>query len=149
MEELSFFKHMAVDDKAYLAENDSFFFRNFDTGEYLIHQDEEDQSLFVLMAGKARVVKEGSPGTPLAILTPGAVFGEIAFLTKAPRTTSVIAEEPVTVFQLTPEQFSTLDTELTVKIQANVIQTLLGRIEKMNTAILRLSRVLSSLQRSD
>lgn len=62
-------------------------------GEFLIQEGGKDRSLFTLVAGAASVVKEGS-SIPLALLGPGNLFGDVAFLTQRKRTTNVIVHPP-------------------------------------------------------
>ncbi|MBF0137998.1 MAG: cyclic nucleotide-binding domain-containing protein [Magnetococcus sp. DMHC-1] len=64
-------------------------FQVYRMGEFFIHQEDLDTSLYVMLAGRASVVKSGS-SIPLAELRAGQFFGEVSFLTEEPRGTNVI-----------------------------------------------------------
>ena len=64
----------------------------------LIEQGEEGREAFLLARGVANVVRQDSSGlVVLAALGPGAVFGEMALVSRAPRSASVVAVEPIQV----------------------------------------------------
>jgi CRP-like cAMP-binding protein len=56
----------------------------------LVEQDKRSPGLFVLLAGRARVVTDG---TAIATLGPRDVFGETSLLTAAPAAAAVVTEE--------------------------------------------------------
>ncbi|HVE83805.1 MAG TPA: cyclic nucleotide-binding domain-containing protein [Myxococcales bacterium] len=67
--------------------------RRFGPGERIIEQGSVGESFFVICAGAVRVVRQDGVGKQkeLAILQEGAFFGEVALLSGAPRTASVIS----------------------------------------------------------
>lgn len=70
--------------------------REIDTGGYLLKQNQEGTEAFVLARGVANIVREeGGPPTLLAVLGPGAILGEMALVSGAPRAASAVAVEPV------------------------------------------------------
>jgi len=69
----------------------------YDQGDAIVKDGTLGHSLFVLIAGKARVVKNNRT---VARLSPGDFFGEIAVLDRRPRTASVVADSPVTCLVL-------------------------------------------------
>ena len=72
--------------------------KEFRAEQSLIEQGEEGREAFLLARGVANVVRQDSSGSALlAVLGPGAVFGEMALVSRAPRGASVIAVEPVQV----------------------------------------------------
>jgi CRP-like cAMP-binding protein len=62
-------------------------------GEAIVSQGAGGDSLFAILSGRVRVSRDEAQGRrELAILEPGAVFGELALLTGAVRSASVVAE---------------------------------------------------------
>jgi CRP-like cAMP-binding protein len=70
--------------------------REVKAGEFVVKQGEEGKEAYVVVRGVLNVVREhnGHP-TLLAALGPGAIFGEMALVSRAPRAASVVAVEPV------------------------------------------------------
>lgn len=74
----------------------------FKAGEWIIREGETDRRLFVVVDGKARVVKNlGRPDEKkLKIIGPREYFGEMALIDELTRSASVVAEEDVRVLVL-------------------------------------------------
>ncbi|RMG21156.1 MAG: cyclic nucleotide-binding domain-containing protein [Deltaproteobacteria bacterium] len=70
--------------------------------EVIIEQGKPGDALYVICAGGARVVQTREDGSTveLARVPGGTLLGEMALLTEAPRTASVIADRPSEVFIL-------------------------------------------------
>ena len=66
------------------------------SGHVVIQQGEEGRDAFVVARGFLQVVRKGEDETEtaLAALGPGAIFGEMALVSDAPRAASVVAVEP-------------------------------------------------------
>ena len=69
----------------------------FRAGERIVEQGNPGETLFVLLEGQAKVVRDGRVRTRLV---PGDFFGEISVLDGGPRTASVIAETPVSALRV-------------------------------------------------
>lgn len=71
-------------------------------GDVLIEQGAKGDAIYVLTAGGARVVRHDEDGreTELARLPGGTLVGEMALLTDAPRSASVVVDRPSEVFVL-------------------------------------------------
>jgi CRP-like cAMP-binding protein len=70
-------------------------------GNEIVRQGDVGSEAFVVARGLLRVVRrEGGDETLLAQLGPGAIFGEMALISEAPRSASVIALEPTQLLVL-------------------------------------------------
>ena len=76
----------------------------FAAGEAIVREGESGSSMYVVLAGRARVVLEPS-GQEVAVIEPGGLFGEMSMLTGDPRTATVRAIEDVRVLEITAERF--------------------------------------------
>jgi CRP-like cAMP-binding protein len=70
-------------------------------GKLIVQQDEEGDSMYLLVSGRARVVHHG-PGRDLelATLKAGDFFGELALVDRGPRSADVEAMEDCTLLKL-------------------------------------------------
>lgn len=72
----------------------------YEPGQIIIEEGDSGDSIFLIKSGCARVVAHiFGKEIELAILSPGDVFGEVAFLTGRPRTASVIASDMIEVLE--------------------------------------------------
>jgi CRP-like cAMP-binding protein len=71
-------------------------------GEMIIAEGEYAASMYVIIQGTMKVVREGPDGgeLKLAELGDGAFFGEMALLTDAPRTASVVSTDDAMLFEI-------------------------------------------------
>ncbi len=74
-------------------------------GQVLIDQEGFGQELLIIIDGKVEVTRDGRH---LKDLGPGEVIGEIALLDGGPRTATVTAREPTTVFSISKRAFDTV-----------------------------------------
>jgi mechanosensitive ion channel-like protein/cyclic nucleotide-binding protein len=81
--------------------------RLFASGESIVRQDAEGDSMFVLMKGQARVVLEPS-GQDVAVIPEGGFFGEMSMLTGDRRTATVKAVDDVMVLEIAAKDFREL-----------------------------------------
>jgi len=70
--------------------------KSYEPGEAIIKEKARGDGLYIIKSGRVRVVKTDSFGDEhlLAYLSEGEYFGEISLVDRAPRSASVIAEEP-------------------------------------------------------
>jgi CRP-like cAMP-binding protein len=90
------------------------------SGFVLMREGRPGREFFVLIEGTVEVTREGKK---ISELTGGDWFGEIALLTKVPRTASVIASAPVRALVVTDRAFRHLVEEMPsigIKVLASV-----------------------------
>ena len=77
---------------------------SYGQGEHIIHQNERDRSMYVLMTGECDVIVgeggEGREARVVATLGPGTLFGEMSALADSPRSASIVARSPATVLRI-------------------------------------------------
>ncbi|MBI5509180.1 MAG: cyclic nucleotide-binding domain-containing protein [Deltaproteobacteria bacterium] len=71
-------------------------------GEVVIREGDVDTSMFIISHGKVKITKTSEKGSEviLAHLGDGTFFGEMALLSEAPRSASVIAAEETLLFEV-------------------------------------------------
>ncbi|MEK6760222.1 MAG: cyclic nucleotide-binding domain-containing protein [Deltaproteobacteria bacterium] len=71
-------------------------------GEYLFREGDAGDSIYVIAEGSVDVIGSARDGSkvPLARLTEGAIFGEVAFFLNSRRTTDVVAVTATTILEL-------------------------------------------------
>ncbi len=79
-------------------------------GEFLIHQDESADAIYLVTSGRLKVLSTGPDGTetPIAEIGRGEVVGEMALITREPRTASVQAVRDTQLLRLPAETFTKL-----------------------------------------
>lgn len=73
-------------------------------GEVLCHAGDLSDSLYVVGRGVLRVL-DGARGAPLGRQRAGDVVGEVALLTREPRTATLVADMPTEVLELSRDDF--------------------------------------------
>ena len=76
----------------------------YGSGETIVRQDEEGQSMFVVLSGTVSVVLEPKR-EEVARIQRGGYFGEMSLLTGDPRTASVLAAGDVVVVEIGADLF--------------------------------------------
>jgi serine/threonine protein phosphatase PrpC len=98
-------------------------------GTHIIGEGEASGHLFVIVSGSVMVERERAK---IAILGPGAHFGEMALLNQKPRSATVVAEEPTTLLQLARGDFHELmnhEPSIATKFLWKFAQTLSLRLD--------------------
>ena len=134
---LDFFATFSEDEKRQMASEDAHF-RVYHPDELLIREGSSDQSLFIILTGTV-TVSEAAGGMVLAVLRPGDIFGEMAFLTETRRTANVTAREPVIALKLDKVMFEQLGPEIREKFKDKIIEKLVARLDTANKELARLN----------
>tara|TARA_R110002072_G_scaffold113986_4_gene243899 strand:- start:17235 stop:17702 length:468 start_codon:yes stop_codon:yes gene_type:complete len=107
-------------------------------GQTLISEGAVDDSFYVILTGKVAIIKKDAP-RPIAALHPGDCFGEISFLTKHRRTTSVKSLADCILFEIDRPTLQHMDAPIREKLKDNLIDVLVNRLNHMNDLVTRLS----------
>jgi CRP-like cAMP-binding protein len=137
LEQIPFFCKFTSEEQQVLLEDTDTFFVTIEKGEAIIREGDEDGTLFVMLEGSAAITKNKCPGKIIAQLQQGSIFGEISFLTGRMRTTNVIALSRCMLFRIDGATFNNLGPSIQLKLQHQLILTLVERLDKMNDSIIR------------
>jgi len=143
-EKIPFFDKFTLEEKCYFAAMDCNVVR-FLHNERIIKQGQPDYSLFIILSGAVRVTKDlppqGLKQTPreafLTRLKTGSVFGEISLLAKRPRASNAYADGDTIVLKLEGELLEQMDPVLQNKINRQLIELLILRLEDMNRQMMQ------------
>lgn len=107
------------------------------------HGDPGDK-LYILLEGKVRISREiaGIGEEALAVLGPGAVFGEMALLDEAPRSADARVHERCRLLTVSKDAFEDLlflHKELAYEVLWNVVRILVQRLRETNNKLTFLS----------
>src|SRR5215212_100549 len=105
-------------------------------GSVVFHRGEAVQHLYIVRAGlaEARVGPVGERDYPLALFEPGDCFGEMALLTDALRSTTIVALTDLELWALPKGRFQVL-VEQTPRLALTVGRLLSARLEATNQTI--------------
>ena len=115
----------------------------FKNQEVIVRQGDDDQRLFLIVRGRARVMYNlpAGPALRLGTLCPGTVFGEMAILDKGLRSADVIAVGNVTCYCLAREALLRINEEYPAtgySILAGLGKELATRLRLSNRIVLNL-----------
>lgn len=139
LDSVPFFWIFTDEEKEQLLALDNYF-ESFKAGEYLIHEGAQDNALYIILKGTARVTKTSNTKKVIATLETGTVVGEVSFLTSRPRTTSVIANEKMICFTINALTMNDFDSKMQHKIKDQLIEILVQRLDNMNQMLMELIR---------
>ena len=106
-------------------------------GQRIVRQGDFDTSLIILIKAKVKIFKTERPTVTLASLTPGTIFGEIAFLKNQPRTANAVAEMDSVYLNLDCDSFDTMDPMIQNKFRSRFLDILIGRLDDLNRRYIR------------
>jgi len=117
--------------------------KDYSKDDHLITEGELSTTLFLLVKGVCRITKQ-QDGTNIQLsrLKPGEIFGEMSWVSGKPRQSNVIANEDVTVIEMDRVFFEKIKPEMSNKIKDYLIGLLIKRLDNMNEAIMRISKLM-------
>ncbi|HBE73807.1 MAG TPA: cyclic nucleotide-binding domain-containing protein [candidate division Zixibacteria bacterium] len=110
--------------------------KEFGREEAVFHEGEIGDAFYIVMEGQIRIstMVPGVGEEALAVLKPGAYFGEMALIDDFPRSASAIAHEgPVKLLAVYKRDFKKLmadDKDLAYKLMSVFIRTLSARLRE-------------------
>lgn len=134
MDNIPFFKEMDKAEREGLLAYEKHWMQ-FKPQEKILKEDEVDYGFFVLLEGKVSVTRSKPTEVSLAQLVPGALFGEITMKTQRPRTSSIEADEEVTVFKVDALLIDKLSPALIIKVKDQIIDLVITRLDEVNNRL--------------
>src|SRR5947209_2898582 len=112
----------------------------FVSGEYIFHEGEHGNRLYLIVRGEVRISRDvpGSGEEALAVLKPGALFGEMAVLDSSERSTHAISNGGTTVLTISRADFEMLldfNREMAYKVLWAVVRLLSSRLRSTNDSL--------------
>ena len=112
----------------------------FVSGEYIFHEGEHGNRLYLIVSGEVRISRDvpGSGEEALAVLKPGALFGEMAVFDRSERSTHAISNGGTTVLTINRADFEMLldfNREMAYKVLWAVVRLLSSRLRSTNDSL--------------
>ena len=112
----------------------------FVSAEYIFREGESGNRLYLITEGEVRISRDvpGSGEEALAVLKPGALFGEMAVFDRSERSTHAISNGGTTVLTITRADFEMLldfNRELAYKVLWAVTRLLSARLRSTNDSL--------------
>lgn len=96
-------------------------------GQVIMREGEPATEMYIVVSGKARAEKDGRQINEFG---PGAVFGEMSLIAEGPRTATVTAEGPVSVFVVAHREFHSL-MDGHPKFRMRVLEGLAAKVRRL------------------
>jgi CRP/FNR family transcriptional regulator, cyclic AMP receptor protein len=114
--------------------------QTFVSGEYIFREGETGNRLYIITDGDVRISRmiPGSGEEALAVLKPGAVFGDMAVFDRSERSTDAISNGGTTCLTISRADFELLldlDRELAHKVLWSCVRLLSGRLRSTNDSL--------------
>ena len=136
---LHFFSEFTEEEKRHLSTLDSQVYKH-PNHEKIIKQGDIGTHFYVLLQGSVEVHRGDGFSTKITNLKPGDVFGEIGYLCKRARTTSIIANGNDTItLKFGRDLGYALHPEIHTKLNDVLISILVNRLEGMDDKLLNCS----------
>ena len=111
--------------------------QQFKFGQHVFKEGEPGNRLYLISQGEVRISRQvpGSGEEALAVLKPGAVFGEMSVFDRSERSTDAIANTDCTLITITRNDFEMLldfERDLAYKVLWRVVRLLSERLRVTN-----------------
>jgi CRP/FNR family transcriptional regulator, cyclic AMP receptor protein len=114
--------------------------QTLDEGKVIFREGEEGDKMYIIQEGSVRITKAmGTKEHTLAVLSKGDFFGEMAIVSKTPRSATATAATTVKLLGFDREGFVSM-IEKNAKIALNIIDKLSRRLQQANLQIQHLVR---------
>jgi CRP/FNR family transcriptional regulator, cyclic AMP receptor protein len=112
----------------------------FELGAYVFREGEQGNRLYLIVEGEVRIsrVVPGSGEEALAVLRPGALFGEMAVFDRSERSTDAIANGTVKCLTIARPDFELLldfNREIAYKVLWACVRLLSARLRSTNDSL--------------
>jgi CRP/FNR family transcriptional regulator, cyclic AMP receptor protein len=112
----------------------------FESGVYVFRESEAGNRLYVIVSGEVRISRDvpGSGEEALAVLKPGALFGEMSVFDRSDRSTHAISNGGCTLLTITRPDFEMLldfNREIAYKVLWACVRVLSGRLRSTNDSL--------------
>lgn len=112
----------------------------FISGEYIFREGEAGNRLYLIVEGEVRISRDvpGSGEEALAVLKPGALFGEMSVFDRSERSTHAISNGGTTMLTITRPDFEMLldfNRELAYKVLWACVRLLSVRLRSTNDSL--------------
>ena len=114
--------------------------QEFVSGEYIFKEGEAGSRLYLIVSGDVRIsrVVPGSGEEALAVLKPGALFGEMSVFDRSERSTDAISNGGTKVLTISRSDFELLldfNREIAYKVLWSCTRLLSGRLRATNDSL--------------
>jgi CRP/FNR family cyclic AMP-dependent transcriptional regulator len=138
LKKVAIFKDLDDDELALVA--DVCKEEKFVSGEYIFHEGEHGNRLYLIVEGDVRISRDmpGSGEEALAILKPGAVFGEMAVFDRTERSTHAISNGGTSALTISRADFEIMlefNRELAYKVLWACVRLLSTRLRSTNDSL--------------
>ncbi|HEX5180249.1 MAG TPA: cyclic nucleotide-binding domain-containing protein [Gemmatimonadaceae bacterium] len=111
--------------------------KTYASGDYIFREGEPGNRLFIVIEGEVRISRQipGAGEEALAVLKPGAMFGEMAVFDRSERSTDAISHGGTRVITISRAEFEMLldfHRDIAYKVLWAVVRVLSGRLRATN-----------------
>lgn len=113
---------------------------SYESGEYIFHEGDAGNRLYLVTEGEVRISRTipGSGEEALAVLKPGAIFGEMAVFDRSDRSTDAISNggtRCITISRADFELLLDLNRDIAYKVLWAVVRLLSHRLRSTNDSL--------------